>query len=128
MNFNKNDKIISDIFIYDNNGIGHNYKYLLDTGSDITFISEKIFNSLKFDTTSKGKTKFGNNVEKEVKLTTVNLTFSNHNKYIFVQVGVIPNKNDFDVIIGMDIISYCNIQIYTNNNGYIFNLELPLCK
>lgn len=44
MNLKKGDKIISDIIIFDDKGDGFIFKYILDTGADITFITERGFN------------------------------------------------------------------------------------
>jgi hypothetical protein len=128
MSYNKGDKIISDIIIYDDSGNGYSFKFLLDTGSDITFISNNIFQKLKLKSSSTGSMLVGNNTTSSVKLTNLNLSFPEHSKYIHVNVGVIPDKKDFDVILGMDIISYCNINISTVNTGFDFDIELPSCK
>ena len=126
--YNKNDKIIFDIVIFDENGNGYVFKSLLDTGSDITFISNNIYNKLNFKSLSSGSMTVGNNETSSIKLVNLNLSLPNHKKYIFINVGVIPDKKDFDVILGMDIISYCNINILTATSGFDFHIELPLCK
>ena len=128
MNINKGDKIVSDIIVYDSDGNGYIFKYVLDTGADITFITENIFNLLNLVSNSSGTINNGNNTKSSVKLTNVNISLPNHSSYIYVNVGVVPNKEDIDVILGMDIISYCNIELKTNTNGFDFNIELPICK
>lgn len=128
MNLKKGDKIISDIIIFDDKGDGFIFKYILDTGADITFITESVFNLLKFKSITSGNMSTGDNRKSPVKLTSLNITLMGHTKFIHVNVGVIPNKDEFDVILGMDIISYCNLEIKTNNNGFNFDIELPSCK
>lgn len=128
MNINKGNKIISDIIVYDNNGNGYVFKYVLDTGADITFITENIFNLLNLVSNSSGTINNGNNTKSSVKLSNINISLPNHSGYIHVNVGVVPNKENIDVILGMDIISYCNIEIKTNTSGFDFNIELPICK
>jgi predicted aspartyl protease len=126
--YNKGNKIIFDIIIYNSNGNGYKFKCLLDTGSDITFITNKIFTQLNLKETSSGTMIVGNNNKTSIKMSKLNISFINHTKYVSVSAGVIPNKKGFDVILGMDIISYCNIKIITTNLGFDFDLELPSCK
>ena len=54
MHINSGDKIISDIILFDNDGNGYKFKYVLDTGADITFITENVFNLLKLKSYSTG--------------------------------------------------------------------------
>lgn len=128
MNFKKGEKIIIDIIIFDNNFNQKLVKCLIDTGADITFISDNIFSSLKLNSTNTGTMTVGNNMSNSIKLTNINITLLNHSRYVYVEVGVMPNKNNFDILLGMDILSHCNIDLSTNSTGFIFNIELPLCK
>ncbi len=128
MNINKGGKIISDIIIYDNDGNGYSFRYILDTGADITFITDRVFNLLNLSSNSSGIINNGNNTKSSVKLSNINISLPDHSSYIYINVGVIPDKENIDVILGMDIISYCNIEIKTNNNGFSFEIELPICK
>jgi len=128
MNFKKNDKIIIDIIIFDKQQQSKIVKCLIDTGADITFISENIFQYLKIKSTNTGTMTTGNNISNSIKMTNINISILNHSKNIYVEVGIMPNKRNFDVLLGMDILSHCNIDLLTSDNGFIFNIELPLCK
>jgi len=127
-NFNKNDKIIIDFILYDNNGNGFMIKSLIDTGSESTFISDNVYKKFNFKKIGSGTMTTGNNTSSTLDITTIRLTLPKHSKYINNKIGVMPNKKGFDILIGMDIIAYCNISINTTNKGFDFNIELPLCK
>lgn len=95
MHINSGDKIISDIILFDNDGNGYKFKYVLDTGADITFITENVFNLLKLKSYSTGSMVGGDNNTKKTNLTKLNLTLPDYNKFIHVTVGVIPNRQEF---------------------------------
>jgi hypothetical protein len=78
MNLKRGNKIISDIIIFDNKGDGFSFKYILDTGSDITFITEKVFNLLKLKSNISGNINVGDNRKSSVKITDLNITLPNH--------------------------------------------------
>lgn len=128
MKINKGSKIISDIIIYDNDGNGYSFRYVLDTGADITFITDRIFNLLNLTSNSTGTINNGNNTKSSVKLSNINISLPGHSSYIHINVGVIPDKENIDMIIGLDVISYCNIEIKTDNDGFYYDIELPICK
>lgn len=127
-NFDLKSKIYIYTILYDNYGNGFPINSLVDTGSDITFITENLFKRFNFKEIGSGEMTTGNNTVSSVKLVDVNISLLNHPKYTFATVGVMPNKKGFDILIGMDIISYSNISINTNNTGFSFDIELPSCK
>jgi hypothetical protein len=72
--FNKGSKILSSIII-SNDTKSYQFNYLLDTGSDMTFISERIFTGLNFKPASvSGTATFGNNLSIPIRTTEINMT------------------------------------------------------
>lgn len=98
------NNLTSDITLYDCYGNDYIFKYTLDTNAEMTFITEKVFNSLKLKSESSITINNLDNTQSVIKLSNFNLSILNH-EYINLNVGVLPDNNEIDIIIGNDIVS-----------------------
>lgn len=125
--FKKNDFIIFDIILYDYSGNGYKFKSVLDTGAKISFITNNIFNKLKLEKVGSGKITLADNRSSDAGTSNVKISLPNHKSFVNINVGIIPDKESFDFIFGIDLLSYSNINIDTTLDGFQFKIEIPSC-
>jgi len=96
---------------------------LIDTGATISFITSKTIKELGLTQTNTGKINVAFGKEQKTGLYICLLLIKNHNKTLRLEMGEIQDRDDFDVIIGMDIISKGEL-IIRKNQFYFQILEL----
>lgn len=111
------NKIITDVYIgKESNFI--KYKAIWDTGSSETTISEKVVKQLNLNKHGYVILSTINGERKSDKYLCL-LSLIGHSKSISINPACFGNRNDFDIIIGMDIISYGKFLLENDNFSFI---------
>jgi hypothetical protein len=97
-------KIITEVCVSKLNGVINTYKAVWDTGADETLISDKIANDLKLEQNGEVEVRTLNSRTISKRYNCLML-FDGHNSSINLTPASFPIRPDFDIIIGMDLIS-----------------------
>lgn len=97
------------------------YKSLIDTGAAKTFISEKIVSELNLQISNAAiySDVSGNDIK--TNLYECFFILENHTKLCKIEVATIKNRDDFDNILGIDLLS--NGELKMKNNEFTFIVE-----
>lgn len=99
-------------------------KGLIDTGANGSCISRRLVEACRLEKKS-AITVFSIQGESEVPVYEVDFILPNDMKFENIPVMEIPGSKNFDVIIGMNILSQCDVAITNDENGLVFSMRYP---
>lgn len=114
-----------DILEFDSNTyIKIKVKALIDTGANCSCISTRVISACKLQKSTSVKLISAQGISFS-SVYEADITLPNDIKFSDVSVMEIPGGSDFDVIIGMDILSQCDIALTNAQSDMCFSIRVP---